>query len=435
MLRVLTTVIALFAMIGAARADDPCDDAGACLRSDDGDTRLALDASLRVRGMHYDPTRFGLGGDADGYGLLRALASADLRHGDWQGFVQLGVHGERGRDGGPGGTDRGALDVQQGYVTWQGSRARVQVGRQEIGYGSARLLSVRDGPNIRLAFDGVRGAWQSGRMRVDLMALRPVDNRPGAFDDRRDEGQFLVGAYATRAPARRGEPGIDAYVLGYGRDGARFAAAVGDERRTSFGVRVFGDDGRIDWNVEAVAQRGTLETDVGPPQDIRAWTIATDTGITWRGTRFSPRLGLKGDIASGDRDPHDGRLQTFNALFPKAAYFSEASLLAPANLVDLQPSLTLQATPRVTTLLGWQIAWKQHRNDAVYVTPTPLTPLPGSAGTSRRIGTQLKSETTWRAGPHVQWQLHLARIDAGPALREAGGRDTVFASILGTWTW
>ncbi|MCR2572501.1 alginate export family protein, partial [Salmonella enterica] len=83
--------------------------------------------------------------------------------------------------------------------------------------------------------------------------------------------------------------------------------------------------------------------------DIRAWTLATDTGLRWTELPLQPRLGLKADIASGDGNLHDGRLGTFNALFPKSAYFSEASLLAPANLMDVQPTLTLRLHDAVTT--------------------------------------------------------------------------------------
>ena len=107
---------------------------------------------------------------------------------------------------------------------------------------------------------------------------------------------------------------------------------------------------------------------------------------------------------------------------PKSAYFSEASLLAPANLMDLQPTLTLRLHHAVTTELGVQMAWKQRRADAVYTTPAPLLALPGSAGGARRIGTQYKSENRWQASKHWQWQLQLAWVDAGPALKQAGGR-------------
>lgn len=429
-LRVLSLALATALPSLAAACEDGS--SGRCVALD-GAGELQLDASLRLRGMYYDPTRFGIGGSEDGYGLLRALASAAARRGAWDGMVQLGVHAEQGRKGGPGGTDRGALDLQQGYVRWQGERLGWQLGRQEAAYGSSRLLSVRDGPNIRLAFDGVRGRWQQRGLTLDLIALRPVDNRSGAFDDPSDRGQFLVGSYATWQHGRPGN-GLDLYLLGYGRDDAHFATASGDERRRSLGARWFASHPRWDSNIEGVAQRGTLSR----AQDalaIRAWTLASDSGLRWPARRWQPRLGLKLDIASGDRDAHDGRLGTFNALYPKSAYFSEASLLAPANLVDVQPTLTLSPRAGLSTEIGWQLAWKHRRSDAVYTTPAPLAAVPGTAGTSRRIGQQYKWETTWQASDHWTWKGQLAWFDAGPGLREAGGSDTLFASVVGAWQW
>jgi len=424
-LRVLT--LAVLATPSLALA---CD-GGYC--SEAGDGQLQLDASLRLRGMYYDPTRFGIGGGEDGYGLLRALASATYARDDWQAKLQLGLHGESGKAGGPGRTDRGATDVQQAYWRWQRDGLYVQLGRQEAAYGSSRLLSVRDGPNIRLAFDGARVGWKGRLGSLDLMALRPVENRPGAFDDRGEDGAHLWGAYAT--PAHGHGPGQwDLYLLDYRREGARFAAGSGIERRQSAGARWFGQARALDWNTELVAQGGELRT-AGADLDIRAWTVATDTGWRWAALPLQPRLGIKADIASGDGNLHDGRLGTFNALFPKSAYFSEASLLAPANLMDIQPTLTLRLHEAVSTELGVQMAWKHRRADAVYTTPAPLVALPGSAGGARRIGRQYKSETRWQASEHWQWQLQLAWMEAGPALKQAGGQDTLFASIVGAWKW
>lgn len=173
-LRLLTLGLAAASPALACEADGR----GQCMALDGGG-ELQMDASLRLRSMYYDPTRFGVqGGQEDGYGLLRALASIRAQRDGWQAVAQLGVHAEQGRRGGAGGTDRGALDVQQGYVHWQGEHVGWQLGRQEAGYGSSRLLSVRDGPNIRLAFDGVRGRWRAPRWQLDLMALRRSTTGP-----------------------------------------------------------------------------------------------------------------------------------------------------------------------------------------------------------------------------------------------------------------
>ena len=61
---------------------------------------------------------------------------------------------------------------------------------------------------------------------------------------------------------------------------------------------------------------------------IRAWTPASETGLGPVTARLAPWAG----IASGDHDPLDRTLGTFNALFPEGAYFREADLIGPHNL-------------------------------------------------------------------------------------------------------
>ena len=155
------------------------------------------------------------------------------------------------------------------------------------------------------AFDGARAGWKGRLGTLDLMALRPLENRPGAFDDRGERGAHLWGAYATTARGR-GPGQWDLYLLDYRREGARFAAGSGTERRQTLGARWFGQSGLLDWNSELVAQGGELQTVAGT-LDVRARTLATDTGWRWTERPLQPRLGLKADIASGDGKLHDGR--------------------------------------------------------------------------------------------------------------------------------
>ncbi|SDY89218.1 alginate export family protein [Nitrosomonas sp. Nm33] len=186
----------------------------------------------------------------------------------------------------------------------------VRAGQQEMTLGTSRLIAVREGPNIRLAFDGARASWNQGPHRIDVFTFRPVVNKPGAFDDAASKSQSLYGLYAALAPQSMPPLLIDLYWLGYERDQGRFAAAQGREHRHSFGTRLFGIVRGWDWNTEAVFQIGNVGD-----QTIRAWTIASDTGFTFAALPWLSRLSLKADIASGDKNPDDGRLGTFNPKF------------------------------------------------------------------------------------------------------------------------
>jgi Alginate export len=390
---------------------------------------LSVGGEWRERLEAVDSPDFGIGTSSDEYVLHRLLLHADLKFGyAVRVFAQLGYHDESDRDGGPAPTDRDAADLQQGFVDASlplgDGRATLRAGRQEFTLGSSRLVAVRESPNVRRSFDGVRVTWQDGAAHADAFYLRPVAIERGAFDDEPDRDELLWGAQlAGESRLLRGGR-FEAYYLGYHRNDATFAIGTADERRYSLGLRLSGRRQAVDWNLELVGQVGDFGGD-----DIRAWTVASDTGYTFADVRFRPRLGLKADIASGDGDPQDGGLDTFNALYPNPTYFSEASLITPANFVDLQPSLTLTFHPGASLLIGWNVLWKQRAADAFYTTPPPLTPLSGSAGGSTEIGQQVRLEPRWAITPRVELRAAYVHFDAGAAVRQAGGRDVDFGML------
>jgi len=66
-------------------------------------------------------------------------------------------------------------------VNWIKFRA----GRHELEYGSGRLIDVREGPNVRLSFDGFQGEGQvSVSWQIDGFAVRSDLDKPGFFDKR-----------------------------------------------------------------------------------------------------------------------------------------------------------------------------------------------------------------------------------------------------------
>ena len=70
-----------------------------------------------------------------------------------------------------------------------------------------------------------------------------------------------------------------------------------------------------DFDYEGVWQFGTFGS-----ANIRAWTLASDTGYTIPTWRLKPSFSVKADISSGD-NPKTNTLGTFNPLFPIGNYF------------------------------------------------------------------------------------------------------------------
>lgn len=311
---------------------------------------LSLGGEARERYEGYTAANFGVPGKtADSYLLHRILVHADLHAGAYaRGFVQLGNQLSPGKNAAaPPYLDR--LDVQQAFVDVRlpltddaKSEPYLRIGRQEIEFGLQRVVSIRDAPNVRRSFDGIRLWGTVEQVRVDAFATWPTLVKPNTFDDQPNHAQGFWGLYAAIPKSAIPDSGLDLYYLGFENSNARYSVGAAVEVRHSIGGRVFGRARRWDWDWEGLAQFGSFG-----PQDIRAWGFSGDTGYSFTVNEWKARGGLKATAGSGDRDPLDGKLGTYNGLFPKLAYFNQAGLLGASNVLDLQPSLTLRPTDSV----------------------------------------------------------------------------------------
>jgi len=388
------------------------------------DAYLSLGGEARLRIDAVDSPRFGLSGRSDTFALGRLLLSGDLHLGSAaRVYGELGLHRDLGKRDRPSATDRDRLDAQVLFVDLAPAAGwRVRLGRQELQLNpTQRFVAVREAPNIRQSFDGARITRTAGRVKLDAFYLQPVVISPGAFDDTRSRTQRFYGVYGSVRLSPRQT--LDLYALGLERDGVRFGTITGDERRTSLGARLSGTDGAFDYEAEGVVQGGRFAG-----RKIRAYASSAGGGYTFD-RPWKPRLGLRLDAGSGDANPADRRLGTFNPMFPKGAYFNETGLFSWGNLIALRSSLGV--TPRKTVSL--EASYAIHRlwtgADAIYA--QPLAPIaPASGGGSKAVGDAVQLDAAWQVTRNLKIQGQLAHQAAGPAVRALGGRSTDLAVLF-----
>lgn len=386
----------------------------------DGPAFLSLGGELRHR---YEYTRNpGFGADPQDRGafLQRYILHADLRVSpDFRLFGQFLSAFANGRAEGPSPVDQNRFDLQQGFVdiTFEpapGARVTLRPGRQEVRLGSARLVDVREGPNVRRAFDGMRATLKLPDWQVDALALRPVAQEQGAFDDATSRRQALWGLYGVGKPAWLPAGSIDLYYLGFRDKAGRYDKGTAPETRHSIGTRIWGDYGAWDWNNEFVYQFG----DFGSGR-INAWTAAFDIGYSWKEAWLSPRLGLATAIASGDNNLTGTGLRTFNPLFPRGNYFSELALLGPRNFFNINPSLTLSPHRDITLTGGVNFFWRQSLEDGVY-TPNGSILRAADGSSARYVGTELSLSSEWRANRYTTLTAIYSHFLPGAFIRQTG---------------
>jgi hypothetical protein len=389
---------------------------------------LSLGGELRERFEFYSHPNMGLQGQGpNGYLLHRILLHADLHAGDYfRAFVQLGNHLAPWKDAAaPPYEDR--LDLQQAFVDLRlpflssaDSDPILRLGRQEMAFGSQRLVAIRDAPNVRRNFDGARLSSTVDGVSVDAFVTRPVLQKDGVFDDSPDPNEAFWGVYATMPANFVSGAKLDAYYLGFENKQARYAAGVGEERRQTLGSRFFGAAGGLDWNWEALGQFGTFAE-----KNILAWGFTTDTGYTFDPAGWKVRLGLKADIGSGDQNLNGATLGTLNPLFPKLAYFNQAAILGPSNVTDLQPTLSFSSKQNLMLTFGYDFLWRTTTADAVYTGAG--VPVAGTAGQPGRFtGSQFSIDLAWQLDRHIEADLGYVHFDPGRVLSMAGGKSVDF---------
>jgi hypothetical protein len=392
---------------------------------------LSMGGNYRFRYEHSSNQRFGIAPpdsqEDSNVGLHRFLLHGDLHlRESIRAFVQFGGFLETGRPG-PLPTDESEPDIQQAFVDLKFAPdyrpLQIRLGRQEIVVGRGLHTAVREGPNQRLSFDAARGTLLLGEATaIDVFYGQEVRPDKRAFQDSPVDGSRLWGIYGSKVARLGGSAFLDLYYLGLDCDGSVYINPnmVGDEIRHTLGIRMNGVRGAWTYDYEGLFQFGTFKD-----QDILAGALLTANYYTFQTVPWQPRVGLRANFGSGDRDPQDGMLGTFDSLFPNPSYLSEAAIYYPRNLYELHPVMEIIPYKTVKLHMGVPFLWRFSRDDAVYAVPgVPLVPSARSRGWF--TGYLFDLVVQWQPSPHLLLQLSYVHAGAGNAIRDAGGTDLDF---------
>jgi len=349
-----------------------------------------------------------------------------MLHSDWhlgksfRVFVQLKSGVADFRAGGPRPIDGKRLDLEAAFLEVGNTRKQnwtvLRIGRQELNYGSGRLVSVREGPNVRQSYDGVKIRTRAGAWNVDSWAVRPDLDKLGFFNNAPDHKTAFWGLYATR-PFRR-NVGFDLYYLGLDRKNAAFERGTSAELRHTVGGRLWRPVAKqepgADFDYEGVVQFGTFGTD-----NIRAWTFASDNGYSLTSLPLRPRFSIKADISSGD-NPGSHTLGTFNPIYPIGNYFGVLADTGPGpiNFIDAHPRIQTHLPHGISISTDIVAQWRENVNDGVYAVPGFLL-VPANGSRARFVGYRPGVEVRWQIDRHAYLQADYGVFYAGQFLKEA----------------
>jgi hypothetical protein len=373
---------------------------------------LSVGGEIRYKYENYENSGFGSDPEtSSGYILQRYLLHTDWHFGSrLRLFTQFQSGLEEGRNGGPRLTDEDVADLHQAFVDISDSsqNVRLRVGRQEIEFGSGRIIGESEGLNIRRAFDGFRFTFKHGRWTWNSTLTHPVLLRRYTYAIP-DHKQTEWGAGFTRAHEHGGWGG---YYIGLNRKQSFFNGKAGKEIRDTIGSRFWNQGALFDYNTDFIFQTGSFGSG-----HILAGAISSNDGITLHKLPFQPRLGVRFDYASGDSGRSSANLNTFNPLFPNPMYSSLSALLGPSNLTDLGPTIRLALDSKTAIAPEMPFYWRSSIHDGIY-NFAGIMIRPGNLSTARFVGFQPGLTLDHTFSPHFSSTTGYFYLFTGRFLRE-----------------
>ena len=288
--------------------------------------------------------------------------------------------------------DAVAMDNYDGTLT-------ARFGRQELLYGSQRVVSPLDWANTRRTFDGVKLLWEGQDWDVDGFWVRPL-RRDVVQVDPPNLDREMYGLYSTY----RGLSctNVDLYWLALDFHDAGFLY-------DTFGARLWGDRDSWLYEFEGAFQVGQ-NTD-GSDHSAGAFTLGV--GRKFDCALWTPTLWLYYDWASGDDTPGNG-YHHYQPLAHK--YLGFMDLFGRRNLEDANVLLTMKPHEKLKLLFWYHIFRMQNINDVPYNVDmsrfAAATVAPGTAG-SRELGEELDAVATFLISPRVNLLFGYSHFFAG----------------------
>lgn len=248
------------------------------------------------------------------------------------------------------GTEEQATDLYEGYIDlrwiWD-LPLDVRLGRQTMSYGRERLVGPLDFSNSGRTFDAFRFRFTMGAFVTDVFSSKIVEtNAPGADITLRysDRDRNFSGLYISREGERVER--ADVYWL---RDIDKTQPSSPGEikRHTIGGLARVNLPASFAVEGEYAYQTGSA----GSPFDIAAQMLTLEL-LYSRSDLYDMKLAGGLDWATGDGDPTDDELGTFNQLFPTGhAHLGFIDYVGRQNIQDYRAQASIKVW-RKSTFLG-----------------------------------------------------------------------------------
>jgi hypothetical protein len=384
-------------------------------------TRISYGGEVRFRQMD-EANRLRPGAPARGdYQLWRWRQYLDLKVADWLRVYVEGIDASMDNNPLPvTGIDINRWDVQNLFLdlrlwTFDDDDDRpvwFRVGRQELQYGSQRLLSAFDWANVRRNFEGLKLFTRGADWDFDLWFTRPVNTGTfgdgpvsvfGSHFDSPNMNHTFSGTWFTYKELK--DHLFDLYWLWDWNSqflGPHFAGG----NRHTIASRWIGNFPVLDGAFKG-AWHGEVEGGYQFGNDfgkvVSAGFLTAGMGHTWDDAPWRPDLWVYYDWASGSNNLNGKTTSTFNQQYGLNHYYlGQIDNIARQNIIDINTRLTVQPRRQLAFQTWYHWFMLQNSHDVLYtVTGVPF----GKPNTGSTVGDELDLVATYTFNPNFNVQV------------------------------
>ncbi|MCI0457855.1 MAG: alginate export family protein, partial [Gemmataceae bacterium] len=363
---------------------------------------------------HMHEVNSQLSGVTNNYDLLRLRVYGDLWYCDrfrvYVEFISADSYHENRL---PALIDVDRADLQNAFIDVKlceidGKPAYVRVGRQELLFGSQRLISPPDWANVRRTFQGVRAFRQGEKFDVDLFWVQPVIPNANRFNSV-DNNVNFAGLWTTYRP-QKGQF-LDAYYLFLDNTSpiTRLGVTSSPHTTHTLGMRYAGRKEQFLWDLEPILQLGDRGS-----QDITAASVSAGLGWNFKDLPANPTFWAYYDYATGDSSPGRGAYSTFNQLFAFGHYYlGWLDLVGRQNIQDVNCHLYLYPTKWITLIGQFHHFTLAASQDALYNAAGVAIRRDPTGRAGRDVGNEIDLIVNFHLGPHSDILTGWSKLYAG----------------------
>lgn len=318
------------------------------------------------------------------------------------------------------------LFVDVNLFDYNGNAVFARVGRQELLYGSQRLVTSLDWANTRRTFDGAKLFSRGEKWNLDMWysAFVPVDpDGLDQLDDSRDFG----GAWATYKP-KKGHF-TDFYYLYFqnNNDVVQQGIVLDPTEVHTFGTRNCGDNDGFVWDCELMMQFGNQNS-----QDLFAGAATGGVGRNFKESSWSPTFWVYYDYASGTPDPGTGDYHTFNQIYPFGHYYlGWLDLVGRKNIHDANAHLIFYPQPWITIWMQYHHFWLAESRDALYNAGGVAIRRDATGAAGRNVGDEIDFIVNFHIRQYSDVLFSYSQLFGGSFLENTSGPNA--ASDASQW--